>query len=83
MLPAWYLPPPYKAHTGLEIISSIARDHGLTADDLTGPSRVPAVCVVRRCAMKALRAKGWSTPRIGRLLNRDHSTVVHGLRRAG
>jgi len=31
--------------------------------------------------MRELAAKGWSTPRIGRLLNRDHSSVVHGLRR--
>ncbi|ALJ12619.1 helix-turn-helix domain-containing protein [Sphingopyxis macrogoltabida] len=83
MLPAWYRPPPYAAHTGLEIVSLIAREHGLTLGDLTGPSRVRTVCIVRWRAMKALRDKGRSLSSIGRTFNRDHSSVAHGLRRAG
>ena len=83
MLPAWYNPPPYKAHTGLELISSIARQHGFTAADLIGPSRVPEVCTARYRAMKALRQKGRSLSSIGRTFNRDHSSVIYGLGRLG
>lgn len=83
MFPAWYRPPPYKAHTGLELVSSIARQHGMTAADLIGPSRVRGVCLVRWRAMKALRQNGRSLSSIGRTFNRDHSTVLHGLGRAG
>ena len=83
MTPRWYTPPPYVAVTGLELVARLARLHGLTAADLVGPSRVRSVCIVRWRAMKALRAKGHSCSSIGRLLNRDHTTVLHGLRRAG
>lgn len=83
MTPSWYTPPPYAAATGLELVAQIARQYGLTASDLIGPSRVRSVCIVRWRAMKALRDKGRSLSSIGRLLRRDHTTVIHGLRRAG
>jgi len=33
--------------------------------------------------MLILRSKGWSYPRIGRMFNKDHSTVIHWCRRFG
>lgn len=83
MLPRWYRPPPYKASTGLELISQIAREHGFTASDLIGPSRVREVCMARWRAMKVLRAKGRSLSSIGRTFNRDHSSVIYGIGRIG
>lgn len=31
--------------------------------------------------MLVLRARGWSYPRIGKMFNKDHSTVIHWCRR--
>lgn len=31
--------------------------------------------------MLVLRSKGWSYPRIGKMFNKDHSTVIHWCRR--
>lgn len=83
MFPAWYRPPALTRYTGREIIARVAKLHDVEPDEITGPSRAPELCEARRSVMLELKAKGWSTPRIGRLLNRDHSTVVYGLRRAG
>lgn len=55
---------------------------GLSVDVLRGRSRLRRVCVVRWAVMLALRLKGLSLPAIGRLLNRDHSTVLSGIERA-
>lgn len=82
MFPAWYKPPSLRRYTGAQIIARIAALHDVDVEDITGPSRVRHVCEARWAVMRELRAAGKSTPRIGRLLNRDHSTVVHGLRRA-
>ena len=82
MIPSWYTPPAYMASTPIELVAQIARTHGLTAADLIGPSKVRSVCIVRWRAMKALRDHGRSLSSIGRILNRDHTTILHGLRRA-
>lgn len=63
------------------ILAQVADAHGLTPDDLRGPSRVGPAVIARRHAMAALSAAGASTTAIGRALNRDHTTVSHGLRR--
>lgn len=34
---------------------------------------------VRRAITKVLRARGWSTPRIGRFMNRDHTSILNYL----
>lgn len=81
MLPRWYQPPSLTRYTGLDIIHRVAKLHDVTPDDITGPSKLPEHCQARFHVMRELRAKGWSTPRIGRLLNRDHTTIVYGLRR--
>lgn len=83
MLPRWYVPPALARYTGRQIIARIAKLHDVDPEDIVGPSRTPELCEARFCIMRELRTKGWSTPRIGRLLNRDHSTVLHGLRRLG
>ena len=83
MIPAWYIPPSLTRYTGRDIIARVAKLHDVEPEEITGPSRMRHLCEARREIMRQLRAKGWSTTRIGRLLNRDHSTVVDGLRRAG
>lgn len=81
MTPPWYRPPVYQPVTPLEMVSDIARAHGFTAADLIGPSRVRPVCIVRWRAMKALRDRGRSYSSIARTFNRDHTSVIAGIRR--
>lgn len=83
MTPSWYTPPPYGAYSGLEVISKVARLHGLTASDLLGKNRSRPVSQVRWRAMKALRERGLTHSAIGRLLKCDQSSVWHGLRKVG
>lgn len=76
MIPAWYnnIPP----HGVLE---AVAKRHRLTIDEIRGPSRKRYICNARWDAMRLLRDRGMSLPTIGRILNRDHATIIHGLRR--
>ena len=74
---------PGRPLSGREIIAKVAAEHRMTVDDLVGPSRVRTICIPRWRAMRELRERGLSLSRIGQLLNRDHTTVMHGLRRAG
>jgi hypothetical protein len=61
-------------------MESIAAAAGVTLEELRGPSRHREVVELRRQLAVHLRSRGWSLTTIGRLLNRDHSTVVHLLR---
>lgn len=65
-----------------EIIADVSERHGLTTEEILGPSRA------RRCAWP--RHEAWaliweqgrlSTTEIGRRFNRDHTTVLIGIRR--
>lgn len=63
-----------------EIISQVAKAHELTVEAVTGPSRKRAVVEARWEAMRRLKAETkLSTPQIGALFNRDHTTVLHAL----
>lgn len=83
MLPRWYNPPPLSRYSGRDIIARVAALHDLTPDDITGPSRRSEHCAARRQVMRELSATGRSASAIGRLIGRDHTTVLHGLGRAG
>jgi hypothetical protein len=48
---------------------------------LLSPGRHRDICSARWIAAWMLRMRNWSTPKIGRFLGLDHSTVLHGLRR--
>lgn len=54
---------------------------GVPVSVLRGPSRERPVCLVRWAAMTAMRRKGMSYPKIGQVFNRDHSTVMSGIRK--
>jgi chromosomal replication initiator protein len=63
------------------ILLAVARFYGVKVDDLRSKSRHKAIVEPRQIAMYLLREDGHlSTPDIGRLLNRDHTTVLHGLK---
>lgn len=61
------------------IVKSVADRHGLSIEDIMGIRKHSHVVQARRECMVALRGEGLSCPQIGRLLNRDSSTIVHNL----
>ena len=67
--------------TPTAIMLAVARYYGIKTDDLRGKSRQKQIVEPRQIAMYMLREDAHlSTPEIGRLLNRDHTTVLHGLK---
>lgn len=62
-------------------IDSIADDHGLTRNDILGRSRSPRVVRARHEAMARVRALGFSYPELGRIFNRDHTTIMQACRK--
>lgn len=65
------------------VLEGVARYRQLSVDDLRGPSRLPHIVRARWEVMTILRRRGLSLVAIGRIVNRDNTTVSHGLRRAG
>jgi chromosomal replication initiator protein len=67
--------------TPAAILLAVARFYGINSDDLKGKSRHKQIVVPRQIAMFLLREDAHlSTPDIGRLLNRDHTTVLHAVK---
>lgn len=62
---------------GVEEASAIAAKHGLTLKILRHRAKTAASVSARGAIIHALLARGWSTVRIGRLLNRDHTTISY------
>ena len=60
-------------------IGEIAYKYGFTVEDMLGPRRFKKMVQVRRECIAMLRGKGYSTTEIGRIICRDHSTVVTSL----
>lgn len=57
-----------------------AANHGTTIGALFGESRQRQDVAARREVWRKMKDDGFSLSEIGRLTNRDHSTVLHGLR---
>ena len=64
------------------IIRATADEYGVSVAEIKGPSRKQMVVEVRQEVMARLRAQGYSLTRIGQMLGRDHTTVLHGARMA-
>lgn len=66
----------------IEIQTAVAMHYGVTVPDLRGRSRVIRVARPRQVAMVLCRdLSPLSLPQIGRLFNRDHTTVLHAVDR--
>jgi chromosomal replication initiator protein len=73
--------PSGRGATPMSILTAVARYFGVKTDDLKGKARNKQIVVPRHIAMYLLREDGHlSTPEVGRLLNRDHTTVLHGMK---
>jgi chromosomal replication initiator protein len=73
--------PSGRGATPAAILTAVARYFGVNADELKGKARHKQIVAPRHIAMYLLREDGHlSTPEVGRLLNRDHTTVLHGMK---
>lgn len=68
--------------TAEPIIAAICQMAGLSQREVLSRSRKPNLVSVRGRIAIALRGQGMSYPAIGRALGRDHSTVMHAIRKA-
>lgn len=60
-------------------IGLIALRHGYTRDDILGPRKHKTLIRARWDCIAMFRRRGMSTTEIGRVMLRDHSTIVHAL----
>lgn len=67
------------------IIDLIARMHGVTYKQVISKGRVTRIAQARQAAMCAVKQArpGISLPKIGRLFDRDHTTVIASMQRRG
>ena len=79
MLPRWYKPPRWQATLRGEAIVRVANMFGVTAGAMKGVTRHAPVVAARKYFMREMHDAGLSSGTIGRLLNRDGSTVRYHL----
>jgi chromosomal replication initiator protein len=73
--------PAGRGSTPTAVLTAVSRFYGVSVEDLKGRSRHKQIVQPRQVAMYVLREDSHlSTPEVGRLLNRDHTTVLHGLK---
>lgn len=65
----------------LHVACEIANEHGVTIEAMLGPARHKTVAAARHALMCNLRIRGYSYPEIGRLVGRDHTTVIAAVRK--
>ena len=65
------------------MISEVSARTGMPIDDILGRSRVHEIVTVRQLYWKLIREKKcFTVARIGMLCERDHSTIVLGIKHA-
>lgn len=62
-------------------IGLIALRHGFTRYDILGPNKHKTLVRARQDCIAMFRKRGMSTTEIGRIMQRDHSTIVHALQK--
>ncbi len=68
-----------------EIISRVGALHGYTLAEITGPRLEKKLVQARFDAVKAVAdaRPDMSLPQIGRIFNRDHTSILHALKKRG
>ena len=67
--------------TPRERIESLAKDLGYTMDEIRSPSRVKPLVDARSALAVHLKEQGRNKTHIGKLINRDRTSVLNRLRR--
>lgn len=64
------------------VLKNIASEYGISVGEMLSRCREPDVDRARRHAMAVLRwSTNWSFPVIGKIFGRDHTTVMHAIRK--
>lgn len=67
--------------TADDIIAEVSRYYGIASDVITGSSQNKTAVAARQMAMCLIRRlTSLSTPEIGRIFGRDHSTVIYSIK---
>lgn len=70
-----------KNATPKQLIERIAKFYDLSSKDLTGKSRIKQINSARQVAMYLMNEElGMSTIKIGRIFDKDHTTIMHGVK---
>ena len=72
--------PPPALFEAKELIKAAAAFWGLKEEDLIGKSKKIEICWPRFVVSHILRQKGFSYPAIGKVLNRDHGTIINAVK---
>lgn len=63
------------------IVADTALEFGVSVESISGEARMKCFVEARKkVCWRLSRELGWSLPRIGRWVNRDHTTVLHAVR---
>lgn len=73
-------PEPTYRPIGRVVLSAVAEAADIPLKVMRGRRRERRFVLARWAVMHVLAESQWSLPQIGRLLARDHTTVLHGLR---
>lgn len=73
--------PSFKQSQAQRMAEIAAKRYGVSVEDVLGPSKEKHFVEARRYAWKMARRSGWSLTEIGRAFNRDHTTILVGLRK--
>ena len=66
---------------GMRALHEVARKHGVHVRDIRSTNRTKYVVAARNeLAHRLVRELGWSLPRTGEFIGRDHSTILHAVR---
>lgn len=74
-------PNPWKVYQ--EILTVISEETGFTAAELTTKRTRGRIMEAKHIAAASLRAFGYSYPECGRVIGKDHTTVMHSCREVG
>jgi chromosomal replication initiation ATPase DnaA len=66
----------------LNIAKELAAKHHVTAEGILGRSRLQPLPELRHEVMAALWLSGITIADVGRVMGRDHTSVLHGVRKA-
>jgi chromosomal replication initiation ATPase DnaA len=65
-----------------DLVERLSKRYGITTKDLMGDSRIPEIVAARHEVIRTLHERGLSASEVGRLMGRDHSTVLAVLSKA-
>lgn len=68
-------------HVERALAQHLTERYSLREGEIFGRSRMSRVCLVRHLFCYGLRLLGYSYPEIGRVLRRDHTTIMSGLKK--